>query len=148
MKKIYCISTGSYSDWEICYSFKNKDKRDLLLKTLGDNYDEYDIELDDDRIGMEDIKDIYTVCLYKSNVFIAKEDPIDFKIRKHILISRGSLYSIFKTITKEEFELGKEYCENKYRKVWYDTEAKIKYMHEIDGIGYDEIEELLNKEMF
>ena len=69
MDKIYCISAGDYSDWHIAYSFKDKNKRDALLKVLGDDYLEYDISLDDDRIDVDNVFQFYTVsiCNYSLN---------------------------------------------------------------------------------
>lgn len=148
MKEIYCISTGEYSDWRIVYAFENKEKRDLLLATLGEDYNSYDIELDDYRINIEDIKDIFTMSMTKNYVSLTKVDPIDLSNHRSVFIDRGELYSLTFIITKEQYELGEEYIEEKYRKVWHDINAKIKHMHLIDNMRLEDIENILCGEYY
>ena len=105
MKEIYCISTGEYSDWRIVYAFENKEKRDLLLTTLGEDYNSYDIELDDYRINIEDIKDIFTMNMTKNYVSLTKGDPIDLSNHRSVFIDRGELYSLTFIITKEQYDV-------------------------------------------
>lgn len=145
MTTIYCICSGEYSDWNINYSFASKDKRDKLLSFLGTYYNEYNIELDDDKINVDNIKDFYVANIYMNDNII-----IDYHICNNIQhdkpkskMCRGKLHYIELLITKEIYDKGECYYKEKYTKVWHDTVAKVKYIQS-EGITDEDIEEILN----
>ena len=155
MKTIYCIGAGEYSDWYIRYAFESKEKRDNLLKYLADGdcqyyrVHDYDLELDDDKVDVSNMCYYYGVWMrYNGDKGLMKRNS--FENNKFIFEAEvdetGGLYTLEFPITEDEFDRGLDYYEGKYDKIWNDLNSKVKYMHEVDGISYDDIEDLLNGE--
>jgi len=151
MNKIYCIASGEYSDWCIDYAFKSKDKRDNLLSILNEAYFEYDLELNDDEIDIEDVKVWYFISIYKNfddEIYFHSSqytnlNPILIKNNKTIAFSgEDDLCCIKLAITEEEYNRGAEYYRHKYEKIWYDTKSKIKYMRDVEGLMSFEIKDI------
>jgi len=157
MKEIYCIASGEYSDWGINYSFESEEKRDKLLNIIGDSgYHKYDLKLHDDEIDIDNVKIIYIAEIdwnWKDRgleVYFRKTNNVYTKItnKKKVYIHRNNLTLIQLKITKDQYEKGEKYYFNKFKKIWQDTEAKIKYMNKVGGISFEDIEKILNKEEY
>lgn len=147
MKKIYCIASGSYSDWGIDYSFESESKRDDLLEILsnGDCH-KYDLSLCDDSIDVDDIKIWYELTISDVTFYADKRNSVtDEYSEKSIWVYDGELSQMAVEITKKEFDNIKLYRE-KYEKIWQDLKAKVKYMIEVDGISEKDVGNLLGGE--
>ena len=146
MTTIYCISSGEYSDWGISYSFASKEKRDKLLQILGTDYNEYDLELYDDRIDIDSLEGMYEVRIFvnrEGNIkpYYGSYNPLnDDRPKYEVYIDEVRLSSVVIPISKNDYELKDDY---KWIKVYQDTEAKVKYMLS-EGMSNDEIMESLN----
>lgn len=147
MKKIYCISSGSYSDWGISYAFESEEKRDGMLKMLDDDYNSYDIELDDDRIDIDKIKTVYTCSVYNDDdYFVEKHTVINDNTSKNEVYVNNmlGLYNYVFEISKEQYENPDKY-KSIFSKIFKDKEAEIRYMLDVEGMCCEEIMETLNK---
>ena len=146
MKKIFCIATGSYSDWNIKYAFESESKRDSMFEVVkGYDVEKYEIELDDERISLNEIEEKFYIFLTDYRVAKLKLDPIEAKGYKKVCIHyRTGLSHLNLEISKEEFELSDDKLYEKYSKVFQDTLAIVEYMRQVEDIEYEEIKKLLN----
>ena len=148
-KKVYCISSGEYSDWHIAYAFESKEKRDKLYEVLcatSNDYDKYDLKLNDRDDKISQIKNVY----YAEVSQFDEDIDIDFRVgydyreefNASIDIFNSQLSYIKIPITEEEYN---KRDEDKYIKIFNDYKAKVKHMIEVEGMSGDEVEEVLNK---
>ena len=153
MKKIYCITSGEYSDWKISYAFEDKNKRDELLKFLNSTknyecFEEYEIELQDDNIDAKNHTKYYICnvsCYNKMEIEINEANTITRERKNEVVMSyKNKLYSYEFEIPKEEYENPKKY-EEKWKKIFYDKSAEVNYMLS-EGVNLWEVEKILNKE--
>lgn len=153
MEMVYCIASGSYSDWQINYTFKSEEKRDLLLSKLGEDYQAYDLELCDDKIDVETIETIEV--LYVHVVYYHDDPDINYYTHEYksssftLNRSKFQIYddsiSIAFKVTKEQYKHGIDYYKHKYIKICRDYLAQVKIMIS-EGMNIYEIEDSLNQE--
>lgn len=148
-KKIYCISNGDYENWSIAYAFESEEKRDKLYKVLcatSNDYDKYDLKLNDRDDKISQIKNVYYAKLSQFDEDIDIDFRVGYDYREEfnasIDIFSSQLYYITLPITEEEYN---KKDKDKYVKVLNDYKAKVKYMIEVEGMSIDEVEEMLNK---
>ena len=148
-KKVYCISNGDYEDWHIAYAFESEEKRDKLLAVLyatSNDYDKYDLDLNDEDDRITQIKNVYyaEVSQFDEDIDIDFRVGYDYKEKFNLSIDvfNRELSYIEIPITEEEFN-NKD--KDKYIKIFNDYKAKVKYMIDVDGMNSDEVEKLLNK---
>jgi hypothetical protein len=159
-KVIYCITTGSYEDWHILYSFTAKEIRDKLLEMLRITddgyyyeYDSYDLKLNDD-IKIEDLEFLYCVKLHK-DITPDSVIKIDFEIHlpitekiglsglmKDIEVYNNKLTFVKLYITKEEYNKKDIEVVKKYINIFHQIEDKVKILL-AEGKTEVEIENIL-----
>lgn len=153
MKKIYCITSGEYSDWRISYAFEDKNKRDELLKFLNSTknyecFEEYEIGLQDDNIDVKNHTNYYicnVACDDKMEIEINEVNTIMRERKNEVVMHyKNKLYSYEFEIPKEEYENPEKY-EEKWKKIFQDKAAEVKYMLS-EGMKIAEVEKILNKE--
>lgn len=165
MKKIYCITSGEYSDWCINYSFESEKKRDILLGKLSNNYKKYDIELDDDKIDVEKVENVFSILvsgLDSSNCvdiyacedgFESKESKTlkkyNFRLHKKYtgeitlcVVCDKKTYEIIRKfgITREKKQL-----KLKYAKIYQDKLAELNYICASDCVSVEKAIEVVNE---
>src|SRR5574344_1351842 len=153
MKKIYCITSGEYSDWKISYAFEDKYKRDELLKFLNSTknyecFEEYEIDLCDDIIDVKNHTNYYICnisCDSKLEIEINEVNTIMRERKNEVVMHyKNKLYSYEFEKSKEEYENPKK-NKKKKKKIFYDKSAEVDYMLS-EGAKIWEVEKILNKE--
>lgn len=159
MEKVYIVSCGSYSDWRILHIFRNKEKA-YYYHSLCNAYDLNEVE------EYEISDDILFEPIYYVDFKYAIMDLVDDSdFRKYSkqnyeinVCNSNTLESTFDSLTKTRYNNGiihllrpiknNKYSindlENKYLKVCYDLEAKIRYelqnglnKYDINKLFYD-----------
>ena len=114
MKEIYGICSGSYEDWTLDYMFESEEKRDIILKHLGDDYSKIDYNTSDNLA--DNIIEWYMVEMDEDDGGFVKYNSIQHKEPKdNYIFKEGKLKYMDLRISKEEFDKGWEYCEDKWR---------------------------------
>ena len=135
MKEIYGICSGDYEDWTVDYLFESEEKRDIVLKYLGEAYSKWDVNLSDNNIDFQNIKEWYLVEMEEYDGIplgdFRKYNSIQHLEPNPICIIRDRKLNILEDyITKEEFEKGWDYYQHKWLSVWDKAARKVK-----DGVN-------------
>ena len=154
MDKIYCISYGFYDDFRIKYSFKSKEKRDKLFEKLKEDieYQLHDIELDDDKIDIDSVKQHYSISMIQYDELkidsYRSDSSHEFCIKEKIvhINDNGDINHMFLPITKEQYDKGVKYYRHKYTQIYNKTQNSIKKLME-EGISIEEIRIIINMEI-
>jgi len=131
MKEIYGICSGSYEDWTVDYLFESEEKRDVVLKCLGEAYSKWDINLSDNNIDFQNIKEWYLVEMEEYDSIpigdFRKYNSIQHLEPNPICIIRDKKLNILEAyITNEEFKKGYDYYQHKWSSIWDEAVRKVK----------------------
>lgn len=158
MDKVYCISSGCYSDWRIDYVFLSEEKRNQVLEKLiqmNDDYGKCDYDLSDNKFDISNCKNfIGVICDFSIDEF--DNENFDFQIKQCNTIESNKEYFVdnnyYEWLDKsveidiqriEHEEKSYEELYSKYLKICRDYYAKSKYLKEVDGLDWNKINEIL-----
>lgn len=155
-QKVYLISSGSYSDYNIERIFLSKEKAEAYMKVSDCNYlnEIEEFELSDDKIFtpchyinityyLNNTKPYYVKDIYNFKITTSNTEETTIEYMKTITYSDiGNEYlTIHRPIFSQFFD--ENYLKQKYKKVCEDLETQIKSLKDIEGWNKKMIDEWL-----